>query len=165
MLFVVAMSALFADIIAAQNIDGLRGMAGARLRVASTIDVAPITGRFGRLSDSALTLDTRTGPRTIPVRSIDRVDRSRGGHALRNAVLGALVGTAVGGTIGISAAAGHRRDCPNSYDGCGFDIGAFTTFVASTAAGFVGGAIIGAATGRERWETVFTGQRRAEPAR
>lgn len=155
--------------------DGLRVVApGSRLRVLSTIDANEITGKLTRIDDGGLTIATYGGLRTIPSSSIDRVDRSLGQHLVSHTIYGAVLGTLAGAVIGMVVGgqkdqahreAIYRRNPPGYTIDDDYPTHALEGVMLGAPLGFFAGAIVGNLTGRERWQTVFTGRSGGERPR
>lgn len=105
----------------AQNMDGLRVAPGSRIRVTSAVESQPITGSLSAIAEGSLMLATTAGPRMIPSPSVSRVDQSLGHRRLRYAVVGGLIGVAVGSAVG--AYIGNRDHDPLGA-AAGFIVGA-----------------------------------------
>lgn len=125
---------------------------GTRVRVELPGKGRRLTGTLTESGPEGLVLTLPDEQRvTIPRVEIRRMEVSRGRHRGKGALVGAAVGLGVG--LAFSAAAGA------SCDGWGC-LGAGALLVVGTPAVTVAGAGLGAAVGKERWQTVETAHRR-----
>ena len=125
---------------------------GSRVRI--TVDKPSKRSYVGTLisadADSLRFTTDTGGVVAIPTASIARLERSRGrrSNAGRGAVIGGVIGGATGLILGIAASA----DESSWFEVGPEEIAVVTAFMGATFAGL--GALIGAATKRERWEPV-----------
>jgi len=121
---------------------------GRRLRVtAPALGSGEILGRLDLVRRDTLRV-VADSVLSIPLAGITRLEVSRG-KSLLPVVLGAVVGTAAGGAVGIAVA--NASDCP-FLDPCEEDLLGPPVFGA--AIGALAGAALGVAFRRERWEEV-----------
>lgn len=125
---------------------------GSRVRI--TVDRPSKHSHFGTLvsadADSLRFTTDSTGVVAIPTASVTRLERSRGRHsnAGRGAVIGGVIGGAAGIILGIAASADESSYVDTGPEGVLFA----TAILGATGAGL--GALIGAASKRDRWEPV-----------
>jgi hypothetical protein len=99
-----------------------------------------ITGEFLSVSDTAISLNSKTGPQTVSRDQVIMVQRMKNKHRLRNALI--VGGIAAGAGAGIGAAA--HQGCSSTQTFC-LDFGGRSWPAGiGAAAGFVGGATVGA---------------------
>lgn len=127
---------------------------GARVRISAPGIVA---GRYVGtvLTRSADTVELGapgTSPIKVPLARITSIEVSRGSSRALGAGRGVLWGAPIGLVVGVVAAAGTDSD-PYCFDYCSTS-GSYKAGIvaASTVAGALWGAGIGALVGRERWE-------------
>ncbi len=127
---------------------------GARVRISAPGIVA---GRYVGtvLTRSADTVELGapgTAPIKVPFARLTSVEVSRGSSRMLGAGRGVMWGAPIGLIIGVVAASGTDGD-PYCYDSCSTS-GSYKAGIvaASTVAGALWGAGIGAIVGRERWE-------------
>jgi hypothetical protein len=124
------------------NVSTLRS--GQKIQVVQ-INSKKISGTFLNVSEAGITLQEKTGEKTIERPDVRSVRLMKNKHRLRNTLLGAGIGAGVGAGIGTAT---YRQKCaPDSTGGgvCGqpfFSKGFDAAFGA--AVGFVGGATVGA---------------------
>jgi hypothetical protein len=129
----------------AQNLDGLHAAVGSRVRVVAR-DGNVEKGRLGLVGDSTLSLDAS---KTILLRDVIAVDRSRGRSWITGAAMGFPIGVLIGGVAGY--AIGYANEGHNEMSGIGVVYGSGIGAIS----GGVIGSVIGAVVAPERWRTVF----------
>jgi hypothetical protein len=113
---------------------------GSRIEVVGT-NSKHDSGQFVSVTEAAVTLEEKSGEKTIQRQDVRIVRLMKNKHRLRNTLLGAGIGTGIGAGIG---AATYRRcvSPPNSF-GC-IDFGRGAQSALGAVVGLVGGTVIGA---------------------
>ena len=102
------------------------------------------TGTFLNVTDAAITLQEKSGERTIKEQDVRIVKLLKNKHRLRNTLIGAGVGAGVGAGIG-AATYSPCKPPPNSgFSTCFFDITRGNQAAIFGVIGLVGGAATGA---------------------
>jgi hypothetical protein len=155
--FAVLLSFLATAPAAAQSVDTLAVMPGARLRVtARTGDRFPIATLSRQTSDSLVVFfecrSCSIGDSAIVRRDVRRVERYAGRNHWRGALKGMGLGLLAGTVIGAVAAKVAINGCAPSDDLCGLNV---LLAPIGSVIGMVGGGTLGAISGTERWVRVW----------
>jgi hypothetical protein len=114
-----------------------------------------LVGRITAVGRDTLFLNAegQTAPMAIPKATIEKLEISTGQHG--NAGRGALIGLGVGAIGGGIVGAADASHCNNSQSFCLFSSGGEMAIVATVfgAIGTVLGAVVGAISRSDRWET------------
>jgi hypothetical protein len=116
-----------------------------------------IVGKLVATDAEFLTVMRGTEQLTIPRAAVQRLQMSRGRSRLGPALVGLVVGAAVGGILA-SQIQTRRPPCENGLECAFFEVGGELTDASARAAAIMGGgvagALCGALIGKERWEPV-----------
>jgi hypothetical protein len=122
---------------------------GARVRVSTnTGSVRRWTGTLVSVGEDSLRLTRRDSLVSLPLSSVEQLERSRDRHS--NAGGGAVIGAVVGGGTGLVLGLLASGDDDSFYDVSPGDVMVVTLMLGAVGGGV--GALIGAASHKERWE-------------